>query len=555
MTADSIYIGETHPALTQRRLRTSVLLGIATVPLVAAALLLGHQMHQPWPARYYLAVHVSAETLVTVVAFATFAVQWYAAGARLNDARARFIGSAFLAVSLLEIAHTLAFPGMPGLVWLDSSTERGIVYWISARLWTVLALLAAAAIPPDSKSRALRRDVLLAWTIAGVVTVLAVDYLWISRRPVFFVEGIGLTPLKKGLEALVAAAALVGAAVYRKIARKRGDRSAADLSAALWLTVLSELCFTLYARAYDSFNLLGHVYLLLASYGVFHALFSDAVLRPYERLGAASRELAASNDQLKSLQRHVEEELAVTIRNLESLQVQREDLLRAVSHDLRTPLQIVLLQAERLSRCGGDAARTVNAAQSIIAAGRQMAAMIQDLVDSVHLESGTVKVAPQTLSLPAFVADLVHVARGPLDTGRVVLELPEDLPEVEADPTRLARVVQNLLGNALKYSAPGTPVAVRASASEDEIAISVADRGAGIPAEHVPHLFERFYRGEHSGKSDGLGLGLYISRMIVEAHGGRIWCESEAGRGSTFNFTLPLATAGQGARAGEAPRA
>jgi signal transduction histidine kinase len=514
-------------------------ISLAALPLGFAVTFLRPYMQLAWPPRYYLAVHTIVETLVAVVAFATFAVQWYAAGARLNDARARFIGTAFLAVAVLESVHILAFPGMPGLVWLESSTERGIVYWLSARLWSVGALLAAIAIPSDAKARLLRRGPLLVSTLFGVVLVLVTDRAWISRQEILFIEGQGLTPLKKALEALVAAGALVAALLYVRIARRHGDRDARDLSVALGLTVLSELCFTLYARAYDSFNLLGHVYLLLASYRVFHALFVSAVLRPYERLDATRGELAARNAELHRVRGHIEGELAVTIARLQSVHEHREDLLRAVSHDLRTPLQVVLLQAERLVRAALTPEKK-RAAESIAASGRQMSAMLRDIGDSVHLESGALQLSREVVGLRPFVSDLVGVLRGALDTDRVWIEIPADLPAVVADPARLSRVVQNLLGNALKYSAPGTDVEVRAQQSNGEIIVSVVDRGAGIAPEHLPRLFDRYYRGSQAGTATGLGLGLYISRLIVEAHGGRIWCESKVGEGSTFAFTLPL---------------
>jgi signal transduction histidine kinase len=522
------------------------ILALAAAPLAAGVAFARPELQLGWPPRAYLAVHTLVELAVAVVAFATFAVQWSAAGARLNDARARWIGSAFLGVGLLESVHVLAFPGMPGLVWLESSTERGIVYWLAARLWTVVALGVALAIPADAKARLLRRGPLLATTLAGVALVLALDHGWLAREPRFFVEGEGLTPLKKGLEVLVAAGALAGAVLYGRAARRTGDRAARDLCLALGLTVLSELCFTLYARAYDSFNLLGHAYLLLASYRVFHALFAGAVLRPYERLDQA-------NGELHRLRAHVEGELAVTIERLQTLHEKREDLLRAVSHDLRTPVQVVLLQAERLARAAsvpGDA----RAAESIATAARQMGTMIQDLADSGQLESGALHLSPEPVALRPFVTELVGVLRGAFETDRVGIEIPADLPKVAADPSRLARVVQNLVGNALKYSAPGSDVEVRASRSDGHVVVTVRDHGEGIAPDHRERLFERYYRGAHAGSGGGLGLGLYVSRLIVEAHGGRIWCESEVGAGSTFSFTLPVDATARAADA-EAARA
>jgi signal transduction histidine kinase len=518
---------------------------LAALPLAVAAAFVQPYMQQGWLGRYYVGVHTFVETLVAVVAFATFAVQWYAAGARLEDARARFIGSAFLAVALLESLHIVAFPGMPGLLGLESSTERAIVYWLSARLWTVGALVAAIAIPSNSGSRLLRRGPLLVSALGGVALVIVVDQAWISLQPIFFVEGQGLTALKKGVEGLVAAAALLGAVLYGRISRSRRDRDAGDLSLALGLTVLSELCFTLFARVYDSFNLLGHVYLLLASYGVFHALFVGAVLRPYERLDA-------TNAELHRLRAHVEGELAVTIARLQTVHEKREDLLRSVTHDLRTPVQVVLLQAERLARAAAGA-NEARAIESIANAGRQMRALLQDLGESGHLESGALQLSQQSIALRPFVSELVGVLRGALDTDRVWVEIAADLPQVAADPARLTRVVQNLVGNALKYSTPGTDVEVRAHRSDREVVVAVTDQGPGIPGEHLPRLFERYYRGAHCGTATGHGLGLYISRLIVEAHGGRIWCESKVGEGSTFSFTLPIDGAGRAAGAGTAP--
>lgn len=450
-----------------------LVLALAVLPLTLAATVLRPEMERAWPARYFLPLHAAIETLFTVVAFATFAVQWYAAGARLNDARARFVGSGFLAVALLELGHLLAFPGMPGLVWVGSSTERGIVYWLAARLWTVAILGGALLIRPDSGARALRRGPLVAGALGAVGATLLADVAWMSRRPLFYVEGAGLTSLKKVVEIAIAAAAIAGMVAYHRT--RRDTRSAGDVAAALGVTALSEVCFALYVRAYDSFNLLGHVYLLLAAYGVFHALFADAVLRPYERLGAATRELVASNDELRRLREHVEGELDVTIRNLTHLKEEREDLLRAVSHDLRTPLQVVLLQGERLFRLAAGESKERRAAQAILAAGRNMATMIGDLVEAAHLERGKLELSTEPVSIRELVAGLLAMVEGALDTGRVRLEIDGGLPRVPIDVARMGRVLQNLVGNALKYSAPGTAVVVRARAVEREVVVEVSD--------------------------------------------------------------------------------
>jgi signal transduction histidine kinase len=114
---------------------------------------------------------------------------------------------------------------------------------------------------------------------------------------------------------------------------------------------------------------------------------------------------------------------------------------------------------------------------------------------------------------------------------------------VQADAALVERVLQNLVDNALRYSEPGMPVMVRVAARAGETAVTVTDRGMGVPADELPRLFERFYRSTRTRSMPGTGLGLYSSRLIVENHGGRIWAEGNAGGGSTFGFSLPLHSA------------
>ncbi|HOG47921.1 MAG TPA: ATP-binding protein, partial [Anaerolineae bacterium] len=121
---------------------------------------------------------------------------------------------------------------------------------------------------------------------------------------------------------------------------------------------------------------------------------------------------------------------------------------------------------------------------------------------------------------------------------------PADLPPASADPDRLERVLTNLWSNALKYSAPGTPVTVSARQEGREVITSVADRGPGIAPEDLPGLFQRYFRtAAAEERRKGVGLGLYITRRLVEAHDGRIWAESTVGVGSVFSFSLPIAEA------------
>lgn len=220
-------------------------------------------------------------------------------------------------------------------------------------------------------------------------------------------------------------------------------------------------------------------------------------------------------------------------RQLEQL---RRDFLAMVTHDLRTPLTTVRGNAQLLMRRGAYREETVAA---ILDQADRMQRLLDDLADVVRLEGGT-------LPLRRAPVDLVELARQEADVAqlqdggrRIVVEAPGGPVIGNWDDGRLGQVLANLLGNAIKYSPKGGTVTVRVEAAGDVARLRVRDEGPGIDREHLPLLFERFYRAQVTG-AGGLGLGLYISRMLVEAHGGQISAESEPGAGSTFTVTLPL---------------
>ncbi|MCL4465149.1 MAG: PAS domain-containing sensor histidine kinase, partial [Chloroflexi bacterium] len=229
------------------------------------------------------------------------------------------------------------------------------------------------------------------------------------------------------------------------------------------------------------------------------------------------------------------------ITKQQNLQGWLQDIIRTVSHDLRNPLGIILGQAQLAQRNAERADIVRESTDAVITSARRMNAMIEDLVDSLRLESGQLHIEKRPVDLKAFVSNLLDRARESMDVGRIKVYIPEDLPQVSADPDRLERIMVNLISNALKYSAPETEVLIRAEKTNQKVTVSVTDRGLGIAPEDLPHIFVRFYQPKAGRRAGGLGLGLYITKMLVEAQGGRIWVESELGKGSAFYFTLPLA--------------
>jgi PAS domain S-box-containing protein len=239
----------------------------------------------------------------------------------------------------------------------------------------------------------------------------------------------------------------------------------------------------------------------------------------------------------------------VDITARHELEEQRDDLVRAISHDLRNPLTAVQGQAQllqRLLRGMGVEERMVRSAEAITIGAQRMNAMILDLVESTRLEAGQLRLTKRPTNLRALLDGLLDRSSGVMEVERIRVQIPADLPPVDADPDRLERVFTNLLTNALKYSSKGSEVVVEAVATDGWVTTSVVDRGVGISEEDLPHIFERFYRAKGTRKTEGLGMGLYIARMLIEAHGGRIWAESHEGEGSRFSFTIPVAVSNRG---------
>ncbi len=240
------------------------------------------------------------------------------------------------------------------------------------------------------------------------------------------------------------------------------------------------------------------------------------------------------------------ESLVVTVQDmtpLQELERLRAEFLGIVGHELRTPLTSIKGAAATLIEASSslDPAETAQFHRIINEQADHMRDLISDLIDVVRIETGTLSVNPE----PAEVARLVDEARNTFTAagGRrnIRIALPPDLPLVMGDTRRIVQVLNNLLSNASRSSHEASTIRVSAAREDIYVSISVADDGRGVPAERLPHLFQKFSHLEGQERGRDLGLGLAICKGIVEAHGGRIWAESDGpGLGSRFTFTIPV---------------
>ncbi len=296
-------------------------------------------------------------------------------------------------------------------------------------------------------------------------------------------------------------------------------------------------------------------------------VLSRRILRPVEALTAAARRMergdlsqrveVQSNDEIGELARAFNA-MADGLARLEEL---RHNMVSDVAHELRTPLSNIRGYLEALQ--DGVVKPKPEIIDSLYEEAMLLSRLVDDLRELALAEAGQLRLERRPVATADLVNRAMEAARAQTSAKGIALraDLPADLPLVSVDPQRIGQVLGNLLSNALTHTSSGGEVVVEArrcpepcpepsrrvveGARETEVEVSVRDTGEGIPPEHLPYIFERFYRADRSRSraTGGTGLGLSIAKQLVEAHGGRIGVASQVGRGTTFTFTLPVAEA------------
>jgi two-component system phosphate regulon sensor histidine kinase PhoR len=232
------------------------------------------------------------------------------------------------------------------------------------------------------------------------------------------------------------------------------------------------------------------------------------------------------------------------LTKLRRLETVRRDFITNISHELRTPVASLKVLAETLQEGAiDDPAVAKDFLNKIDIETDRLAQMVNELGELSRIESGEVSLEVAPIDIGEVVARAVGRLKAQADRAglSLVVDIPSDLPEVLGDKERVEQVLVNLLHNAIKFTPSGGSISISAKIEGDDIQVSVADTGVGIPADDLPHIFERFYKADKARASGGTGLGLAIAKHVVEAHGSKIWAESIEGKGATFTFTLPTA--------------
>jgi two-component system sensor histidine kinase KdpD len=221
----------------------------------------------------------------------------------------------------------------------------------------------------------------------------------------------------------------------------------------------------------------------------------------------------------------------------------RNSLLAALSHDLRTPLTSLVGLSESLAMSKPPLTPLQRGvAEALHAESLRMSNLVTNLLDMARIESGEVKLNLQWQPIEEVVGSALRASQSLLANHTIETHLAPDLPLVRFDAVLMERVLCNLIENAVKYTPPGSVIAIEAQVTEPYLSVTVRDNGPGLPAGHEETVFEKFTRGERESATPGVGLGLAICRALVEVHDGTIRAEPKVGGGASFIFTIPLGT-------------
>lgn len=248
-----------------------------------------------------------------------------------------------------------------------------------------------------------------------------------------------------------------------------------------------------------------------------------------------------------SLLNKIKWEQEIEIKREREINEKKNEFISIASHEIKTPITVVRAYAQMLkmmpSECSPKANEIID---RLNGQTTKLSHLANQLMDVSRVENGALEYNFEKIYINGFVSEVLSVLEHVYPNNNVILTTCQDA-EVHLDRLRMEQVLTNLVGNASKYSSANSEIQINSSLEQGQVKIAVVDKGIGMSAENLERIFEKFYRNtEVIGSHPGLGMGLYISSKIIADHGGKIWVESEQGKGSTFQFTIPLPTPNSG---------
>lgn len=498
----------------------------------------------------YLDAHQCVEIFTMVVAGLVFAIGWNA-HRQVRPGNISVLSAAFLGVALITLGHSLSHQGMPDFITPNGS-EKAIAFWLSMRACGACGLLVAAILPWRRFSHRWGH-----WVVLAVVGLWVVMTYWVilfhpDFLPRTFLPQSGLTPFKIVTEAVLVGIYLLAALLFL---RRSGLPNARWMVSASWVMGLAGIFFCFCDNPFDAYNQIGHIYNVIGYTLLYQGLFISAIRDPYLRLQQAQDELErrvvertqALSTALTGLegQRQVLEQAKLAADRANRA---KSEFLSSMSHELRTPLNAIIgfAQLLRTERPGPLNKKQAGQMDHIVHGGQHLLELINEVLDLARIEAGSLSLSVEAINPRTVMDECLAFGRSyarPRGIEIVAWQGSPVLP-IQADYTRFKQVLLNLISNAIKYNHDHGRVMLAAQPwGRGMMRFSVADTGPGIAKCKQGGLFEPFNRlGAEISDIEGTGIGLTITKRLVQAMDGAIGFTSDEGRGSTFWVDIPAAT-------------
>lgn len=480
------------------------------------------------PGDVYPGVHLVMEFAIIIAATCASLMSWYDYKYKF-ELRTIILCLTFCVVAIIQFAHAVSYRGMPDFI-TPNTVNKASTFWIISNLLMSAGLL--IAVFSGDRVKKIRMNAVLFLVILGsLLLVVAVAYFLPHLPSMYDATAGSQTVLKIGLEYLIIA--MLALSALKLMQKSQMDKQDYCLSMSLVIGIFSEVAFTLYTNAYDTYNLLGHIFKVISYAFIFKVMLDDAVGMLYE------------TNRTLEIQRGM---LAETNLQLQEKDRLKDEFLANTNHELRTPLSAVIAFTELLI---DESTGELNDLQKdylneINDSGRELLDRINGFLDLSKIAAGKILLYKEFFGVDELIDPVIRRVRPLYNNKGVALEVAPSAGnclQILADREKSGQILTNLLSNALKFTPPDGNVVVSAFLDESGryVSVSVKDTGIGIDSRDQQKIFEPFQQvdGTPARRYGGTGIGLALAKKLVELHGGTIKVSSKRQHGSTFIFTLP----------------